>query len=822
MGDTRLAEIVSSGVVAVAPGDCVREGLDIMRSRGISCLVVAVEGVPVGIVTERDILWAAVHRGGDFADKTLGGLMTAPVVTASEDTMLAEAYHLLARKGLRHLVMVDAAGRAAGVLTQSDLVERLGCDSLSGVRRVADIMTRDVVTAPGNLPVREGVRRMAERAISCLIVDRDGRPAGIVTERDVVRLLAESPPLEGLALYDVMSCPVVCVEAERPVFEAAILMKKRRMRRLVVVDDDRRTLGVVTQSDIVRGLESRYVRTLKSSLEQKDQALEEVGRSLVEKTVFLDNLLHSVEMGIVAADENWRITYVNPAAAEIFSDSIAVFPGQDIREVHARQGLAPDLLQRALAVVSPTRSHDFTLTLPRADGPHRYAVRVSGIYDKEGAPAGFVLMARDDTERCQAEEHLERLTRNLEQLVIERTSDLTAQACELKEANERLRGMDELKSAFLASVSHELRTPLTSLLGFSKLIGRDFGRHFLPLAERDATLLRRAGRIVENLRVLSAEGERLARLLNDFLDLSRIESGRMQWRDRVVDLADVTTRAVAAVSGLFASRPEVDLEMRLPEVSPLVMADPDRLEQVLLNLIGNAAKFTSVGCVTVMLEAPGPQLARVTVRDTGPGIAPQDRERIFDKFRQVCRDPEGSAPAKGTGLGLAICREIVTHYGGRIWAEPAPGRGASFVFELPTVVADGVVAPTPPARPLRREKPLVLVVDDDPAVSSFLIQFLEEEGYRVAAAHDGASALAAAAKLRPGVITMDMAMPGMDGRAAMEALRRDPQLAGIPILVITGHGDVPLGDADAVLAKPLDSDRLLAAIAELLARRTET
>ena len=819
MGDSRLAEIVSSGVVAVSPMDSVREGLDIMRSRGISCLVVVVEGLPVGIVTERDILWAAVHRGVDFADRKLGGLMTAPVVTASEDTMLAEAYHLLARKGLRHLVMVDAAGRAAGVLTLSDLVERLGCDSLSGVRRVADIMTSDVVTAPGNLPVRDGVRRMAERAISCLIVDRDGRPAGIVTERDVVRLLAQSSPLEGLSLYDVMSCPVVCVEAERPVFEAATLMKKRRMRRLVVVDDDRKTLGVVTQSDIVRGLESRYVRTLKSALAQRDQALEDVGRSLAEQTVLLDNLLRSVEMGIVAVDENWRITYVNPAAAEIFFDSAAMPCGLDIREIHVRQGLEPGMLQRALCTVSPNHSHDFTLNLPRPDGARRYAVRISGIYDKEGVPAGFVLMARDDTERSQAEEHLERLTRNLEQLVIERTSDLTAQACELKEANARLRGMDELKSAFLTSVSHELRTPLTSLLGFSKLVGRDFGRHFLPLAESDAALRKRAGRIIENLRVLSVEGERLARLLNDFLDLSRIESGRMEWRDRVVDLADVTARAVAAVSGLFASRPEVDLEMLLPESSPLVMADPDRLEQVLLNLLGNAAKFTSVGCVTVMLEAPGPRAVRVTVRDTGPGIAPEDRERIFDKFRQVCRDPEGSAPAKGTGLGLAICREIVTHYGGSIWAEPAPGRGASFVFELPTVAAGGVGTSAAPVRSLRREKPLVLVVDDDPAMSSFLIQFLGGEGYRVAAAHDGASALAAAEKLRPDVITMDMAMPGMDGRTAMEALRRDPQLAGIPILVITGRDDAPRGDADAVLAKPLDPDRLLAVIGDVLARR---
>jgi CheY-like chemotaxis protein len=243
------------------------------------------------------------------------------------------------------------------------------------------------------------------------------------------------------------------------------------------------------------------------------------------------------------------------------------------------------------------------------------------------------------------------------------------------------------------------------------------------------------------------------------------------------------------------------------------------LRQILVNLIGNAAKFTSVGAVTVRLATPSPGLARVSVTDTGPGVAPEDREMIFDKFRQVRRDPEGSAPAKGTGLGLAICREIVTHYGGRIWVEPAPGRGACFVFELPTTEAGPLPAPQRP--PLRggNDLPLVLVVDDDPAVSAFLIQFLEGEGYRVASAHDGASAVSAAGKLKPDVITMDMAMPGMDGRAAIAALRNDPELAAVPILVITGYGDSSPSGGDAVLRKPVQPDSLLAAIEHLLGRK---
>jgi len=823
MAQQLLAELASADVAVIFPESRVRDGLDLMRQRGISCLVVEEAGRPVGIITERSILWAAAHREATFPDRPVRELMSAPVITVSVDTNLAEACTLLTRNRLRHLVMVDAEGRTRGVITQSNLVECLGEGSLYAAKSVTEIMTREVVTAPGNISAREAVERMAASSISCLVVVRDDRPAGIITERDVVRLLLDDSQLGDLRLYDIMSCPVVCAEEDQPVFEAAMLMKKHRVRRVVVVNADRKVLGLVTQSDLVKGLASPYVRTLESALDEKDAALKLVGKSLLQKTIFLDNLLRCAEMGIVAVDASWRITYCNPEAETIFAVRAEALAGRDLREVHVQYGVDLATFGQALQDVTPTCSHDFTFKLNPAGVIRHYVARVSGIYDKEDLPDGYVLMVRDDTERLLAEEHLERLTRNLETLVVDRTRDLANQTRELEQANRRLRGQDEIKSAFLSSVSHELRTPLTSLLGFAKLISRDFGRHFAPLAAGDHTLTQKASRIEDNLQVLAHEGERLARLLNDFLDLSRIESGRMHWRDRAVSLAEVIEKTVSAAAGLFASRPEVDLETRLPEVSPVVMADPDRLEQVLVNLIGNAAKFTAVGSVTVRLGESEHGLARVSVTDTGPGVAAEDREIIFDKFRQVRRDPEGSAPAKGTGLGLAICREIVTHYGGSIWVEPAPGRGASFVFELPTA---GLASAAPPPRPNgseEQEHPLVLVVDDDPAVSAFLLQFLEGEGYRVASAHDGASALSAAAKLRPHVITMDMAMPGMNGREAIGALRRDPVLAAIPILVITGHEDAVPAEADAVLPKPLRPETLLAAIKGLLERsRTGT
>jgi signal transduction histidine kinase len=240
-------------------------------------------------------------------------------------------------------------------------------------------------------------------------------------------------------------------------------------------------------------------------------------------------------------------------------------------------------------------------------------------------------------------------------------------------------------------VSHELRTPLTSILGFSKLILKDFERSFLPEPGAAPETVSRAKRIVHNVKIIADEGERLTRLINDVLDLSRIESGRMVWNDQTLNPAEVLARAVDAVRGQFDGNPLARLCVSLPADLPAITMDPDRLIQVAINLLHNAAKFTPSGEVSLTARhLPGEGVLRVRVEDTGVGVAPENLERIFDKFQQVKTGPTLEDKPRGTGLGLSICRHIVGHYGGRIWAESTPGKGTRITFDLPLAPAESV------------------------------------------------------------------------------------------------------------------------------------
>jgi signal transduction histidine kinase len=268
------------------------------------------------------------------------------------------------------------------------------------------------------------------------------------------------------------------------------------------------------------------------------------------------------------------------------------------------------------------------------------------------------------------------------------TGRLVRQNAELSAANDKLRELDQMKSELVSSVSHELRTPLTSILGFSKLILRDFKR----ILDRDGTrqedsekLARRAR---ENLEIIVAEGERLTCMINDLLDLAKIESGTVQWRDQPVNAAELVRKVGDAVAGLFERNPSVQFIKRVSPRLPPVAADPDRLHQVLLNLISNAAKFTARGIVELAVECDGNSV-RFCVKDTGKGISSQEIELIFKPFYQAVSGSSLENKPQGTGLGLSICRGILDHYGSSLKVCSQEGSGSEFCFDLPVAQALG-------------------------------------------------------------------------------------------------------------------------------------
>jgi signal transduction histidine kinase len=312
------------------------------------------------------------------------------------------------------------------------------------------------------------------------------------------------------------------------------------------------------------------------------------------------------------------------------------------------------------------------------DGPLLYTV-------------GSLIAAAIENARLYAE--VETQKEALEQRVVERTAALASAIEEAQAARVVAEAASASKSAFLSSVSHELRTPLTSVVGFSRLIRRRLDEVIFPTVPAGDPKRDRAVRQVsENLGIIIEEGERLTTLINDTLDLAKIEAGRMEWRRDPVDIAEVIARATSATASLL-SGPGPEMVIDVEPGLPTLVGDRDRLIQVVINLISNAVKFTPSGTITCAARhgSPGDTVI-VSVTDTGVGIAPEDHARVFEQFGQA-GDTLTDKP-RGTGLGLSICREIVEHHGGRLWLESELGKGSRFSFTLPVPV-DGTDAAEP-------------------------------------------------------------------------------------------------------------------------------
>jgi signal transduction histidine kinase/DNA-binding response OmpR family regulator len=391
---------------------------------------------------------------------------------------------------------------------------------------------------------------------------------------------------------------------------------------------------------------------------------------------------------------------------------------------------------------------------------------------------------------------------------------------------------DAAKSSFLSTVSHELRTPLTSVLGFAKIIRRRLEERLFPLIpEDDRKIAQAKTQVLENLGVVVSEGERLTKLIDDVLDLAKIEAGKFTWNMSKVSIEDVIERAIAATASLFEAKKLQlirDIEPGLPQIT----GDQDRLIQVVINLISNAVKFTDAGSIALAAHAKGSELV-VSVRDSGIGIAPADQPKVFERFKQV-GDTLTDKP-KGTGLGLPICKEIVEYHGGHIWVESEPGRGSTFSFTLPVTASDAQLELLP-ARPrvdiealvrqLRERvsthethNKSVLVVDDDPNIRSLLQQELTEQGYTVRLAEDGRKALALIREEIPGLVVLDVMMPEMNGFDVAAVLKNDPATMHVPIIILSIVEDKERGfrlGVDRYLTKPIDTASLFHEIDTLL------
>ena len=427
---------------------------------------------------------------------------------------------------------------------------------------------------------------------------------------------------------------------------------------------------------------------------------------------------------------------------------------------------------------------------------------------------GFTRMADEIRKR---EESLAAWNANLEKTVSERTAELKTAVEDAEEAREQAQEASKTKSAFLANMSHELRTPMNAIIGYSEMLleeAEDTGEKWME----------------PDLKKILSSAKHLLQLINDILDLSKIEAGRMTVFLEPVDVAQTAKDVAATVEPLVAKNANT-FDLKCPPDAGSIRTDLTKLRQTLFNLLSNASKFTEKGKITLEIKRRADGMVSFAVTDTGIGMTPEQLGKLFGEFVQA--DASTTRKYGGTGLGLAISRKFCRLLGGDITVESTPGKGSTFTAILPVEAKEPApeadtpekiepVAESAPAKQGTRGS--LLVIDDDPASRELLERMLGKEGYAVRLAANGPDGIASAKQNKPDLITLDVMMPSMDGWAVLSALKADPDTADIPVVMLTMVEDRPMGfalGANEYLTKPVQKSRVLEAVSRCVAHKSD-
>ena len=748
----RLGEILTAEVVNVSPATPVSQAIRIMRMKNISCIVILEENKPIGIFTERNVVQHATQHEADFYNCEIRKWMSSPVLTADKNMDIYAAYNLLEANKIRHLVVVDRENRAVGIVTQSNMIECLGYEYFVEFKKLSQIMTKTLITISKDITVYQALTEMVQNSISCLIIAQDNRPLGILTERDVGRLLIDYGDISQLKVEDVMSSPVQTASQDTLVHEVIKVMQQKNIRRVVVIDKDGKIVGLATQFDIIKGLEAKYIETLKQLIKEKDVKIENTLRDLAEKTTYIENILRSsIYMGIVATDLNFRISYYNPRAEQILGHTAEEVIGRDIRKIHFQKNIGSFRFDRVFETIPKNRSHTFTFEQDIKDSKRFIHARASGIWDEEQKLVGFVLMLRDITEHKRAEE-------------------------EKKNLEARLRQVQKMEAigTLAGGVAHDFNNMLTGIQGNVSLMLLDLDPEH-PHYKR--------------LKSIEKQVQGGARLTSDLLGYAR----KGKYEVKPIDLNEI----VKQTSDAFGrTKREITIRRELAQDLSAIKADQGQIEQVLLNLYINAADAMPDGGQLILktmntthkhikspLYEPSPGnyvLLRVT--DTGSGIDKETMERIFEPFFTT------KNMGKGTGLGLASVYGIIKAHGGYIDVESKKDHGTTFSIYLPESGKEvqELVVKTPVEKTIKGTE-TVLLVDDEEAILEVGKDLLEAVGYRVLLARDGKEAIEVYRKNQDeiDIVVLDMVMPTMGGGKAYDKMKEiNPK---VKVLLSSGY-----------------------------------
>ncbi len=535
-------------------------------------------------------------------------------------------------------------------------------------------------------------------------------------------------------------------------------LKQGAYPRLVVSGDDE-------FSDLTRGFNQMVeeLRTrdekLKNWTGRRETELARLSQTLEVERGKLETVLQTIGDGVIVLDNENKVLMANRRVGDVFGIAPEGIVGTDLENLISRvkhRLVNPEVVDRQFRELQRNTGTVDELVMQLAEGPeiHLYCAPVRGSNGR--------LFGR-----------------------IARSLDLS-----------REHELERMKTEFISTISHELRTPLTSIKGALGLVRSGAAGPVSP-------------DLRELLDIAVTNTDRLVTTINDMLDMGQLEHGRIQMDTMPLAVRSSVDLAIAAVKRQAEQR-RVSLEVHIPSGLPAMMADPKRIEQVLINLLSNAIKFSSPEGRVVVAAGEQQESVVVSVRDFGVGISKEFQERMFRKFEH--QEGALTRSSQGPGLGLAISKRIIDAHGGRIWVDSEEGKGSTFYFCVPAAKQATPGVPDGSRSPAQRGRSsLVLVVEDDEDVAKVIAFAFESDGHKVIRCHNGREALQLVRSHRPDILTLDLNVPGLNGLEVLQQLRGDEQTKRVPVICISAHPDPKPAlaqGANFYLEKPLDMDKL--------------
>jgi len=801
MPATQLVDRIMSTSVITASADMpLTDVLHLLSENRISFIVVCDLAKPVGVITERDIV-RFTSQSLDLKSLTAQEVMSAPVVVAVNNQMdVAEAYHRLKMEHKRHLVVVDGLGDIAGVVTLTDFIAHLGVEAFVQHKCLNQVLTPQPIGVDPNRPVLDAIKLMAANNISCMIAVKDKKPVGILTERDVSRIRASGIDIADAKMCDLMTHPVQTVLADMHTDLAANLMRDKNFRHLIVVDEQGLLTGIVTETNIVQGMEGRYVKSLVELLNHKDEELRTINAELEARVASrtaelrvevearkasqaamskLTQALEQAGEAVLITDANGAIEYVNQSFVDTTGYSLSEVAGKSPSVL--KSGRQSDVFYEHMwQSLYGTGAWKGVLWNKRKNGelfPEQLHIR--SIKNSQGEVSNYVGTFSDITDKMRLESEYRHAQRM------------------------------EVVESLVGGVAHNFNNILAGMTGK------------LYLAKKKAKGSPEVYPYLKSMEQLSFQAADMIRQLLTFA------------RKQVTEKANLPLTPLMKES-LKTSRLGISEDIQIlsdfSDESLTVFADATQLQQVLMNLMNNARDAMnpeSANIISVTLKrfvageafllmhrgTAAREMARLSVEDNGVGISEEDQANIFEPFFTT------KEIGKGTGLGLSMSKGAIESHGGIIEVDSTPGKGTIFRIYLPLVEDTASVIKDEEESIIEGHGELILLVDDEKMVIEGTEDILLSIGYTVITARDGEEAfqLFLEHQNEIALVITDIVMPNMGGTALAEKLR---EYSSLPVIFMTGYGyeqHIQQGSVSmTTIAKPFSVPALSSTIHGLL------